>query len=280
MSTDHQWSRVELALGTPLGVVPEALGLPSSDSSPREELERIIDAEFASGRQRVRLLLRWSRLQRRAGARGSLARRRGAPMPVPVTLRFAESSGERRVAVAGPGRRPSRVDGVDRDRPTRRRPPRPGDHRSAVDSRAVLPIADRQLHPDRRCRDRRCGADRRGWRRVVRRLAVPCGDAPAGLGAGDRGEGGGGRGVDSWTFCGQALVSAAWPVADLADRRREGCGRRGARRCRRNRADRLAQLSGVVVRPACLASRPAHPRPRRRTVAVSRRASPGRARRC
>jgi Asparagine synthase len=89
MSTDHQWSRVELALGAPLGVVAESLVLPASDSSPREELERIIDAEFASGRP---VFVCFS------GGRDSsavlalavhIARRRGAPMPVPVTLRFS-----------------------------------------------------------------------------------------------------------------------------------------------------------------------------------------------
>ena len=90
MSTDHQWSRVELALGMPLGVVPEALELPPSRLSPRAELERVIDAQFASGRQ---LFVCFS------GGRDSsavlalavhVARRRGAAMPIPVTLRFTE----------------------------------------------------------------------------------------------------------------------------------------------------------------------------------------------
>jgi Asparagine synthase len=88
MSLDHHWSRVELALGTPLGVVPEALVLPSCPLSPRAELERIIDGHFASGRQ---VFVCFS------GGRDSsavlalavhVARRRGDPLPIPVTLRF------------------------------------------------------------------------------------------------------------------------------------------------------------------------------------------------
>lgn len=90
MSPDHQWSRVELALGRPLGVVPEALRLPACASTPREELERLIDEQYASGRQ---IFVCFS------GGRDSsavlalavhVARRRGAPPPVPVTLRFPD----------------------------------------------------------------------------------------------------------------------------------------------------------------------------------------------
>ena len=90
MSLDHDWSRVELALGTPLGVVPEALVLPSCALSPRAELERIIDDQFASGRQ---VFVCFS------GGRDSsavlalavhVARRNGAPLPIPVTLRFPD----------------------------------------------------------------------------------------------------------------------------------------------------------------------------------------------
>jgi asparagine synthase (glutamine-hydrolysing) len=90
MSTEHRWSRVELALGMPLGVVREALELPPSQQSPRNELERIVDAQFESGRQ---VFVCFS------GGRDSsavlalavhVARRRGAPMPIPVTLRFVD----------------------------------------------------------------------------------------------------------------------------------------------------------------------------------------------
>jgi asparagine synthase (glutamine-hydrolysing) len=88
MSTDDQWSRVELALGGPLGVVAAALKLPASDLTPRDELERVVDAQFATGRQ---VFVCFS------GGRDSsavlalavhVARRRGAPLPIPVTLRF------------------------------------------------------------------------------------------------------------------------------------------------------------------------------------------------
>ena len=90
MSPDHHWSRVELALGMPLGVVPEALVLPPRSLSPRAELERIIDDQFALGRQ---VFVCFS------GGRDSsavlalavhVACRNGAPLPIPVTLRFPD----------------------------------------------------------------------------------------------------------------------------------------------------------------------------------------------
>jgi Asparagine synthase len=88
MSTEHHWSRVELALGMPLGVAAAELTLPTNRLTPREELERIVDELFESGRQ---IFVCFS------GGRDSsavlalavhVARRRGAPLPIPVTLRF------------------------------------------------------------------------------------------------------------------------------------------------------------------------------------------------
>jgi Asparagine synthase len=88
MSTEHHWSRVELALGVPLGVVAAELTLPTHGLTPREALERIIDEQFDSGRQ---VFVCFS------GGRDSsavlalavhVARRRDAPLPIPVTLRF------------------------------------------------------------------------------------------------------------------------------------------------------------------------------------------------
>lgn len=79
-----------MALGTPLGVVPEALVLPPCPLSPRAELERIIDDQFTSGRQ---VFVCFS------GGRDSsavlalavhVARRNGARLPIPVTLRFPD----------------------------------------------------------------------------------------------------------------------------------------------------------------------------------------------
>ena len=90
MSADHLWSRIELALGIPLGVVPDAASLPAIRLSPRDELERIIDEQFELGRQ---VFVCFS------GGRDSsavlalavhVARRRGAPLPIPVTLRFPD----------------------------------------------------------------------------------------------------------------------------------------------------------------------------------------------
>ena len=90
MLLDRPWSRVELALGMPLGVVPDALNLPVSARSPRDELESTIDQQFATGRQ---VFVCFS------GGRDSsavlalavhVARRRGAPLPIPVTLRFPQ----------------------------------------------------------------------------------------------------------------------------------------------------------------------------------------------
>jgi Asparagine synthase len=90
MAVEHRWTRVELALGGPLGVVADALELPPSEVSPREELERVVDAQFATGRQ---VFVCFS------GGRDSsavlalavhVAKRRGAPLPIPVTLRFTE----------------------------------------------------------------------------------------------------------------------------------------------------------------------------------------------
>jgi Asparagine synthase len=88
MSTEHQWSRVELALGMPLGVVATKLALPVTTSTPRQDLERVIDEQFETERQ---VFVCFS------GGRDSsavlalavhVARRRGAPLPIPVTLRF------------------------------------------------------------------------------------------------------------------------------------------------------------------------------------------------
>ncbi len=90
MSLDHQWSRVELALGRPLGVVPEALSLPVCARTPREELERLIDDQYASSRQ-VFVCFSGGRDSSAVLALAThVARRRGAPLPVPVTLRFPD----------------------------------------------------------------------------------------------------------------------------------------------------------------------------------------------
>jgi Asparagine synthase len=90
MSLDHHWSRVELALGTPLGVVPGALTLPSCSLSPRAELERIIDGHFASGRQ-VFVCFSGGRDSSAVLALAvQVARSRGDPLPIPVTLRFPD----------------------------------------------------------------------------------------------------------------------------------------------------------------------------------------------
>jgi hypothetical protein len=90
MSLDHHWSRVELALGTPLGVVPEALVLPPCPLSPRAELERIIDDQFCSGRQ-VFVCFSGGRDSSAVLALAvQVARRSGASMPIPVTLRFPD----------------------------------------------------------------------------------------------------------------------------------------------------------------------------------------------
>ena len=88
MLLDRPWSRVELALGAPLGVLPDALSLPSSVRSPREELERIIDEQLATGRQ-VYVCFSGGRDSSAVLALAvHLARRRGALLPIPVTLRF------------------------------------------------------------------------------------------------------------------------------------------------------------------------------------------------
>jgi hypothetical protein len=88
MTLDHHWSRVELALGVPLGVMPEALVLPPCKLSPRAELERIIDGHFATGRQ-VFVCFSGGRDSSAVLALAvNVARRRGDPLPIPVTLRF------------------------------------------------------------------------------------------------------------------------------------------------------------------------------------------------
>ena len=90
MSAEHSWSRVELALGMPLGVVPEALTLMAGERPPRDELELVIDQEYASGRQ-VFVCFSGGRDSSAVLALAThVARRRGATLPVPVTLRFAE----------------------------------------------------------------------------------------------------------------------------------------------------------------------------------------------
>jgi asparagine synthetase B (glutamine-hydrolysing) len=90
MSTGHQWSRVELALGMPLGVVAADLTLPTNRSTPREELERIVDEQFESGRQ-VYVCFSGGRDSSAVLAlAAAVARRRGGPLPIPVTLRFPD----------------------------------------------------------------------------------------------------------------------------------------------------------------------------------------------
>jgi asparagine synthase (glutamine-hydrolysing) len=90
MPSGHQWSRVELALGMPLGVVADQLVVPQCHRSPRAELERLIEQHCEAGRQ---LFVCFS------GGRDSsavlalateVARQRGVPPPVPVTLRFPD----------------------------------------------------------------------------------------------------------------------------------------------------------------------------------------------
>ena len=90
MVLDRPWSRVELALGTPLGVVPDSLTLPSSARSPREELEWIIDQQFTDGRQ-VFVCFSGGRDSSAVLALAvDVARRRGVALPIPVTLRFSQ----------------------------------------------------------------------------------------------------------------------------------------------------------------------------------------------
>lgn len=84
------WSRVELAAGIPLGVEPTALRLPAEHRSAREQIEQSIEAALASDRQPYVCF---------SGGRDSsavlalathVARRVGAALPVPITLRFPD----------------------------------------------------------------------------------------------------------------------------------------------------------------------------------------------
>jgi asparagine synthase (glutamine-hydrolysing) len=90
MSVERHWSRVELALGMPLGGVPDALRLPAPDGSPRMALERVIEREYASERQ-VYVCFSGGRDSSAVLALAvHIARRIGAAPPIPVTLRFPE----------------------------------------------------------------------------------------------------------------------------------------------------------------------------------------------
>lgn len=90
MSVGPRWSRVELALGLPLGVVREALALPASQMSPRQALERTIEQHYDSGFQVFVCFSGGRDSSAILALAASVARRRGAPAPVPVTLRFPD----------------------------------------------------------------------------------------------------------------------------------------------------------------------------------------------
>ncbi len=88
MPDAQPWSRVELALGMPLGVAADELSIPSCQRSPRQELERLIESYCRADRQ---IFVCFS------GGRDSsavlalavqVARRRDMSPPIPVTLRF------------------------------------------------------------------------------------------------------------------------------------------------------------------------------------------------
>ena len=88
MPDDHHWSRVELALGIPLGVVPEALDWPPSRRTPRDELERIVDRHYETDRPVFVCFSGGRDSSAVLAVAAHVARRRGAPLPVPITLRF------------------------------------------------------------------------------------------------------------------------------------------------------------------------------------------------
>lgn len=90
MAPIPDWSRVELALGTPLGVVPPALQLPVPTGPPREVLEQTIAGHHATGRP-VYVCFSGGRDSSAVLALAvSVARRLDAPPPIPVTLRFTD----------------------------------------------------------------------------------------------------------------------------------------------------------------------------------------------
>ena len=79
-----------MALGMPLGVVPEALSLPSVNRSPRAELERIIEQQYASQRPVFVCFSGGRDSSAVLAVAAHVARRLDAPLPVPVTLRFPD----------------------------------------------------------------------------------------------------------------------------------------------------------------------------------------------
>ena len=79
-----------MALGMPLGVVRDALTLPAVDLSPRAELERIVEQQYGLHRP-VYVCFSGGRDSSAVLALAvHAARRLGAPLPVPVTLRFPD----------------------------------------------------------------------------------------------------------------------------------------------------------------------------------------------
>jgi asparagine synthase (glutamine-hydrolysing) len=90
MSADPHWSRIELALGMPLGIVPDALVLPTVQRSPRQELERIIVQQYTAQRT-VYVCFSGGRDSSAVLALAvHVAARLGALPPVPITLRFPD----------------------------------------------------------------------------------------------------------------------------------------------------------------------------------------------
>jgi len=277
MPLDNRWSRAELALGVPLGVVPEALDLPATAASPRQELERIIDQQHESGRQ---VFVCFS------GGRDSsavlalavhVARRRGAPAPIPVTLRFPghPESDENRwqdMVVDHLGLRDwiviERPD-VDLLEPAITDlltthgllyPSQIGSYVPIVSAAAggVLLTGE--------------GGDESfgGWQLRAALHPIAWGPRSAARSVAVAAPRPGARPR-------QALVSPSQPAVPVVDRSRSGSRRRGDQRPRRGGAPTVVRLPGVGLRSAGVAHRSTHARRRRAAVGLSHRTPLGRA---